>query len=151
MVTDEYLSLDGTLCPKRVGVAYHHYNKNKPPKYGLLFQSINSAEIPYTYTSILCCRKPPGEPTESYITTTDDLVKYLVTSLTNQVNMQGHYVLCDWFYTSIKLANWLLEERWQSLEPSRPIAKVLVTWSRWTIEKITVFWSIGSKAKAPQQ
>ena len=37
MVSDEYLSLDETLCPIRVGVAFYQYNKNKPAKYGLLF------------------------------------------------------------------------------------------------------------------
>ena len=87
MVPDEYLSLDETLYPTRVGVAFCQYNKNKPTKYRLLLRSINSAEMPYIYTSILYSGKPLGEPNEYYITTTDDLVKQLVTSLTDQVNM----------------------------------------------------------------
>ena len=33
--------------------------------------------MPYTYISILYSSKPLGEPNEYYITTTDDLVKYL--------------------------------------------------------------------------
>ena len=41
--------------------------------------------------------KPSTEANEYYITTTDDLVKYLVTSLTDQVNMQGHNISCDQF------------------------------------------------------
>ena len=46
-----------------------------------------------------------------YITATDDLVKYLVASLTDQVNMQGCNISCDRFYTSMELANWLLERK----------------------------------------
>ena len=42
MVPDEYLSLDDTLYPTRVSVAFHQYNENKPAKYELLFQSINT-------------------------------------------------------------------------------------------------------------
>ena len=79
----------------RVGVAFRQYNKNKPAKYGLLFCSINSAEIPYTYSSTLYAGKPPGEPNEHYLTSTDDIIKHL----------------CDRFYTSINIANWLLEKK----------------------------------------
>ena len=97
--------------PTRFGVAFRQYNKNKPAKYGLLFQSINSAEISYTYTSIFYSGEPPGEPNEYNIATTGDLVKYLVTSLTDQVNMQGCNISCDQFCTSIELTNWLLERK----------------------------------------
>ena len=75
MLPDDYLSLDETLSLTRVGVAFHQYTKKKPAKYGLLFRSINGAEMPYNYTSILYSGKPPGEPNEYYITTTDDLIK----------------------------------------------------------------------------
>ena len=111
MVPDSYLSLDETLYPTRVGVAFRQYNKSKPAKYGLLFRSINSAEMPYTYTSILYAGKPTGEPNEYYISSTDDIVKYLVTSLIDQVNMQGRSISCDRYYTSIELANWLLDKK----------------------------------------
>ena len=53
-----YLSLDETLYPARVGVVFRQYNKDKPAKYGLLFRSINSAEVPYTYTSVIYAGKP---------------------------------------------------------------------------------------------
>ena len=111
MVADECFPLDKTLYPTKVGVAFHQYNKNKPAKHGLLFQSINSAEMPHTYNSILYSGKLPGELNEYYITTADDLVKYLVTSLTNQVNMPSCNISSDWFCTSLELANWLLEGR----------------------------------------
>lgn len=111
MNPDGYLSLDETLYPTRVGVAFRQYNKSKPAKYGLLFRSINSAEMPYTYSAVLYAGKPPGQPGEHYITGTDDIVKYLVTSLSDRVNTQGRNISCDRFYTSIELANWLLEKK----------------------------------------
>ena len=56
MHPDMYLSLDETLYPTRVVVTFCQYNKDKLAKYGLLFQSINSAEVPYTCTSENFCR-----------------------------------------------------------------------------------------------
>ena len=58
----DFLSSDETLYPTRVGVALRQYNKNKPAKYGLLFQSINTARFPHTDTTIAYSRKPmnPG-------------------------------------------------------------------------------------------
>ena len=64
------LSLGETLYPTRVGAAFHQYNKDKPAKYGLLFGSINSAEVPYTYTSIIYTGKPVDKPGPYYVQTT---------------------------------------------------------------------------------
>lgn len=111
MSPDAYLSLDETLYPTRVCVAFRQYNKSKSAKYGLLFRSINSAEMPYTYTSILYAGKPVGEPNEYYINSTDDIVKYLVTSLKENVNLQGRNISCDRYYTSLEMANWLLDQK----------------------------------------
>ena len=62
MHPDMYLSLDETLYPTRVVVAFCQYNKDKLAKYGLLFQSINSAEVPYTYTSVISADEPVDKP-----------------------------------------------------------------------------------------
>ena len=107
---DVYLSLDETLYPTRVGVAFHQYNKDKAAKYGLLFRSINSVELPYTYTSVICAGKPVDKPRPYYVQTTDDIVKYLVNSVTREANIKGHNLSTDRFYTSIEIANWLLEK-----------------------------------------
>ena len=48
MVPDHYVSLDETLYPTRVSVAFRQYNKNKHAKYRLLFQLINSVDMPCT-------------------------------------------------------------------------------------------------------
>ena len=55
MHPDVYLSLDETIYPTRVGAAFYQYNKDKPAKYGLLFRSINSAEVVH----LSCTPTPP--------------------------------------------------------------------------------------------
>ena len=108
MVPDEYLSLDDTIYPTRVDVAFCQYNKNKPAKCGFLFRSINTIHVTLLFFILA---KPTEDPNEYYITTKDDLVKCLVTNLTYQVNMQGCNMSCDRFYTSSELANWFLERK----------------------------------------
>ena len=88
MHLDVYLSLDKTLYPTRAGVAFRQYNKDKPAKYELLFRSINSAEVLYTYTSVIYAGKPIDKPGPYYIQTTDDIVKYLANSLTRDANIK---------------------------------------------------------------
>ena len=99
MIPDAYLSIDETLYSTRVGVAFGRYNKNKPAKCGLLFRGINSAEMPYTYLSTLYAGKPPGESNEHYLTCTDDIVKHLVSSLSDHANLQVRNISRDRFYT----------------------------------------------------
>ena len=110
MHPDTYLLLDETLYRTRVGVAFRQYNKNKPVKYGLLFQSINSAEVPYTYTSIIYAGKPVDKPGPYYVQTTDDIVKYLVNSLTREANIKRRNLSTDRYYTPTEIADWLLEK-----------------------------------------
>ena len=111
MILDGYLSIDETLYRTRVVLAFRQYNKNKSAKYGLLFCSINSAEMPYIYSSTLYPGKPPGEPNKHYLTSTDDIIKHLVSSFSDHTNLQGRNISCDRFYTSIDIANWLLEKK----------------------------------------
>ena len=110
MHPDVYLSLDETLYPARVGVVFRQYNKDKPAKYGLFFWSINSAEVTYTYTSVIYTGKPVDKPGPYYAQTTNDIIKYLVNSLTREANIKGRNLSTDRFYTSIEIANWLLEK-----------------------------------------
>ena len=104
------LSLDETLYPTRVGAAFHQYHKEKPAKYVLLFRSINSAEVPYTYTSVIYAGNLVDKPGPYYVQITDNIVKYLVNSLTRKANIKGRNLSTDRFYTSIETANWLLEK-----------------------------------------
>ena len=109
MHPDEYLLLDETLYLTRVGNVFHQYNKDKQTKYGLLFGSLNSAKVPYTYTSIIYAGKPVDKPGSYFVQTTYDIVKYLVNSLAKEANIKGCNLSTDRFYTSIRIENWLLE------------------------------------------
>ena len=60
LVSDEFLSLDETLHATRVGISFRQYSKSKPAKYGLLSKSLNSAEMPVTYNSVMYSGKPIG-------------------------------------------------------------------------------------------
>ena len=110
MHPDVYLSLDERLYSTGVGVTFCQYNKEKPAKYGLLFQSINSAKVPYTYTSVIYAGKPVDMPGLYYVQTTDDIVKYLVNNLTRIANIKGLNISTYRFYTYIEIANELLEK-----------------------------------------
>ena len=50
------------------------------------------------------------EPGPYYVQTTDDIVKCLVNSLTREANIKRRNLSTDRFYTSIEIANWLLEK-----------------------------------------
>ena len=90
MIPDGYLSLDETIYPSSVGTP-----KNKLPKYGLLFRRINNTEISFTYSAVLDSGKPVGQANKHCLTSTDDIVKYLVTISSNCVNVQGFNISCD--------------------------------------------------------
>ena len=76
----------------------------------MLFRSINSAEVPNPYTSVIYAGKPVDKPGPYYVQTTNDIVKYLVNSLTREANIKERNLSTDRFYTSIEIANWLLEK-----------------------------------------
>ena len=60
LVPDEFLSMNETLHAARVGISFRQYSKSKPAKYGLLSKSLNSAEMPVTYNSVMYSGKPIG-------------------------------------------------------------------------------------------
>ena len=104
-------SLDETQYLTRVGVVFRQCNKDKPVKYGLSFRSINSAEVPYTYTSVIYAGKPVDKSGPYYVQTTHNVDKYLDNSLTREAYIKGYNLSTDRFYTSIEIANWLLEKK----------------------------------------
>ena len=106
---DEFLSLDETLHATRVGISFRQYSKSKPAKYGLLFRSLNSAEMPVTYNSVMYSGKRIGEPGLHYVCRTEEIVQSLVNVLESHVNLQGRNISCDRFCTSISLANRCLQ------------------------------------------
>ena len=95
LIPDDLLSLNETLCPARVSIAFWQFNKSKPAKYRLLFRSINSAWMPNEY----------------YVTGTDKYVMTLVKCLSSFVSIQGRNLSLYRFYTSIPLAFECLQKK----------------------------------------
>ena len=93
---DDYLSLDETLYPTRGNISFRQYNKNKPAKYGLLFRSISSARMPYTYTSLAFSGVPVDEPgPDVYVPGVDNLVKKLVERMERHTSLSGCCITYD--------------------------------------------------------
>ena len=109
MIPEDYLSLDETLYPMRTQISFKQYNPDKPAKYGMLFKSINSARYPYTHQSHVYCGKPEGEPNEFYTAGTSNYVMFLVNKLSNHHYLAGRNISMDRLYSSLALADWLLE------------------------------------------
>ena len=89
LVPDVFLSIYETLYPTRVSVSFRQYMKSKPAKYGLLFRSVSSAVIPYTYSTIVYAGKPHQEG-PYHLTHTDYYVIALVDKL-DPVSMDNFY------------------------------------------------------------
>ena len=109
-----YLAVDETLYPYRGKIGFKQYNPNKPAKYGLLYQSLCDATVPYTYFSLPCAGKPEVLDKENpaasyYVTGTDKHTKYLFKGFSTVSNMSGCNIPMDRCFTSIPLAQWYLE------------------------------------------
>ena len=55
---DDFLTIDETLYPTPGNIGFKTYNKDKPAKYVLHFQSLGSARKAYVYYTIPYCGKP---------------------------------------------------------------------------------------------
>ena len=110
LIPEYYLSLDETLYPMRTQISFRQYNPDKPAKYGMLFKSINSATYPYTYQSHVYSGKPEGDPNKYYISGTEKYIQYLVNQLASYHDIRGRNISMDRIYSSLSVANWLLEK-----------------------------------------
>lgn len=111
MIADEYLALDETLYPTRNKIGFRQYNPNKPAKYGLLFRSVNATSYPYTYTAHVYSGKPENQTGPFYIQGVTETVQYLVSKMLEKNEVTGRNISMDRLYTSIPLAEWLLERK----------------------------------------
>ena len=102
-----YLSIDETLYP----IPLRQYNPAKPHKYGLLLKSLNEALFPYTYKACAYAGKPEKGEEPYYIDSIENYVRYLVNQTVNHVELQSQNISMDHLYTSISLANWLLDRK----------------------------------------
>ena len=109
LVPDEYLSLDETLHPTRRQISFKQFNPSQPAKYGILYKSINPCRYSFNYSTAVYFGNPKAELTSNYIPGTSQTVKYLIQNLECHTNLVGINILHDRLYTSIPMAQWLLD------------------------------------------
>ena len=86
------------------------YNPSKPAKYGLLYQSLCDAKVPYTYSTLPYARKPEViGANDYYVTCCDEYAKWLVNNFQIYGTLQGWNISLDRYFTSVTLAEWCLE------------------------------------------
>ena len=89
-------------------ISFKVYNKSKPTKYGLLFNSLNAVDYPYTYQSHAYASTPVGEHTSRYVNTTDEYALYLIDKVPQngaEYSMKSCNVTMDRLYTGITLVH----------------------------------------------
>ena len=91
------------------------YNKSKPSRYGLLFQSLNSVIWPFTFSVIVYAGKP--EKAEEapqlctyYIKKIVDKVRRLVQNMERKIKISGCNISMDRLYGCVEVADMLLKE-----------------------------------------
>ena len=99
------------MYPTRGAFAFRNYNPSKPNKYGMLFQSLNSVEWPFTHSVIVMAGKPVNQTGEFYIKETVEKVKKLVENQEREIKITGRNISTDRYYTGIQIADWLLNEK----------------------------------------
>ena len=88
---------------------FHHYNPNKPHRYGLLLKSLNDARFPYIYKAVPCAAKQKTGDGPYYLKSTIDCIKYLVIAMEAVQHITIRNISTDRLYTSIDSTNWLLD------------------------------------------
>ena len=74
-----------------------------------LQKSINAFRYPFTFSTAVYSAKPKAEPRSYYTPGTSQTVKYLIQSLECHTNLVERNILYDRLYTSIPMAQWLLD------------------------------------------
>ena len=104
-------AIDECLYACRNQVAIKQYNKSKPAKYGLLFKCINEVTMPYTHRSEVFAGKPSEPGGGYYYKTVEEITLRLVDKVREQQDLQGRNITFDNLYTSIPLAEKLLDRK----------------------------------------
>ena len=106
----EYLTSDETSYPMRHQIALRQYNPNKPHKYGVLLKSLTDARFSYTCKALPYAAKPTAGDGQFCTNSIADYLKNLVIRTKEQVRFDGRNISMDCLYTSVEIANWLLEK-----------------------------------------
>ena len=109
LVPDDYLWLDETLHRIRRQISFNQFNQSKPAKYRMLYKSINACRYPFIFSTAVYFGKQKAEPTSCYTPGMSQTVKYLIQNLECHTNLVGRNVPYDRLYTSIPMAQWLLD------------------------------------------
>ena len=105
-----YVSVDETLYPYRGRIGMKQQNPSKPVKYGLLYQSLCDAKVPYTYSTLPYAGKPEViGANDYYVTGCDEYTKWLVSNFQIYGTLQGRNISLNRYLYSITLAEWCLE------------------------------------------
>ena len=74
-----------------------------------LQKSINAFRYPFTFSTAVYSDKPKAEPRSYYSPGTSQTVKYLIQNLECHTNLVARSILYERLYTSIPMAQWLLD------------------------------------------
>ena len=77
----------------------------------MLLKQLNDSSFVYTYKACPHTGKPEKWEGLYYIDSTENYARCLVNQTSNDVELQGRNISMDYFYTSISLANWLLDKQ----------------------------------------
>ena len=135
-------------------LSFKQFNPSKPAKYGMLFRSINSScRFPYTYTTAVYVGRPVGLPSnlcKYYVTGVEETVKSLVRNLEKTTNLSGRNLSYDRLYTSIPLAQWLLERNITSIGTIQANRKGIPIEIKQVenreVGSYKVFWNVAQKS-----
>ena len=75
----------------------------------MLYKSINAFRYPFTFSTAVYSNKPKAVPTSYYTPGTSQTVKNLIQNLECHTNLVARNILHDRLYTSIPMAQWLLD------------------------------------------
>ena len=113
--------------------ALRQYNPNKSHKYGVLLKSLNDARFRYTYKALPYAAKPTGGDGPFCISSTADYIKILVIGTKEQVRLDLRNISMHRLYTSVEIANWLLEKN------ITIVGRVFL--KKYLIQKTVKFWA----------
>ena len=85
-----YVSVGKTLYPYHGRIGIKQYNPSKLAKYGLLYQSLCDAKVPYTYSILPYAGNPEViSANDYYVTGCDEYTKWLVNNFQIYGTLQG--------------------------------------------------------------
>ena len=146
----DFVTIDECLYACRNQIGFKTFNPNKPSKYGINIKCLNEVSFPYTYRSEVFAGKPDNLVGAQYYTPTTQGVTVRLLEKVGWRKLQGSNLTTDNLYTSIPLAQLLLEKGVSLLGTMRSNRKGLtkdITDTKNREENSSVVWHENSKDK----